>query len=147
MSDLPSLALSIIANTLAKWIGTLEGQAASRLIDTVRVSQIQLTVARDLVRTAESEQGLTQEERGKLLATAGGLAKEARADVRRAAAGLALAVPNEVEAAFDNFAQAAATAAGKVAEQAKETLVWYFVIAAVAVYALSRPGGPLAARD
>ena len=62
-------------------------------------------------------------------------------------AAVALVVPREVDAAFDNFAMAAATAAGKVAEQAKETLVWYFVIAAVAVYALSRPGGPLASRE
>ena len=145
--DLPSLALQVVASALARWIGTLEGQAASKLIDSVRVAQIQLNVARQLVTSAETQQGLTQEERAKLLRVAGDLARESRADVRRAAAAVALVVPREVDAAFDNFAMAAATAAGKVAEQAKETLVWYFVIAAVAVYALSRPGGPLASRE
>jgi hypothetical protein len=140
MTDLHSLALQILANALGRWVGEVEGQAAGLLLTSVKVAQIQLNVARGLVTTAEQQPGLTVDERRKLLAVAADLATEARADVRRAALGLALAVPREVEAAFDNFLMSAATAAGKVAEQAKQTLVWYFAIAAVGLYLYSRHG-------
>ncbi|HEX7235465.1 MAG TPA: hypothetical protein VF405_00810 [Gammaproteobacteria bacterium] len=141
--DLPSFAINAIVGALAKWMGTVTGAAASRLIDSVRVAEIQLNVARGLVGTAEQHPGLSDEDRRKLLDTAAELVREARADVRRAATGVALAVPREVEAAFDNFAASAAAAAGAVAQQAKETAVWYFVIAAAALYFLGQPGGPL----
>jgi hypothetical protein len=134
--DLPSLAIGILSNAIARWVGSLEGKAASRLIDSVKVAQIQMDVASGLVRVAESRPDMTDDDRRKLLHTAGELVNEARADVRRAAAGVALAVPREVEAAFDNFAESAAKAAVAVAEQAKETLVWYFAIAAALLYAL-----------
>lgn len=145
--DLPSFALNAIVGALSRWMGTVTGQAASRLIDSVRVAEIQLNVARGLVQQAEQAPSLSEEERQKLLQVAGELVREARADVRRAATGVALAVPREVEAAFDNFAASAANAAGAVAEQAKQTAIAYFLIAVAAVYFLSKPGGPLHPRS
>lgn len=145
--DLPSFALNAIVGALARWMGTVTGEAASRLIDSVRVAEIQLNVARGLVQQAEQAPTLSDDERRKLLEVAGELVREARADVRRAATGVALAVPREVELAFDNFATSAANAAGAVAQQAKETAIAYFLIAAAALYFLSKPGGPLHPRS
>lgn len=126
----PTLALQIIANALARWVGETEGAAASRLITAVRVASIQMDVAKGFLEQAERE-GVSPNDRARLIILARDLVNASRADVRSAALGIATAVPQEVEKAFDDFAQAAGNAAVRIAEQAKHTFIGMAVVAAV----------------
>lgn len=129
----PSLALQIIANALARWVGETEGRAVSQLVTAVRVASIQMDVAKGLLGQAERE-GVSPDDRAKLILLARDLVKASREDVRSAAVSIATAVPAEVEKAFDDFATAAGNAAVRVAEQAKHTLLGMALIAAVFVW-------------
>jgi hypothetical protein len=130
----PTLALQIIANALARWVGETEGQAASRLINAVRVASVQMDVAKGLLEQAERE-GLDPNDRAKLIIMARDLVKASREDVRIAAVGIATAVPAEVEKAFDDFAMAAGNAAVRIADQAKGTILGLALIAGVFLWA------------
>lgn len=123
-------ALQIIAAALMRWVGEVEGAAASKLITAVRVAAIQMDVAKGMLDAAERP-GVEPNDRAKLIMLARDLVEASRKDVRAAALGVATAVPKEVDAAFDNFAQAAANATVRVAEQARMTLTTWAVVAAV----------------
>lgn len=126
-------ALQVIAAALFRWVGEVEGAAASKLITAVRVAAIQMDVAKGMLAAAERP-GVDPNDRAKLIMLARDLVEASRKDVRAAALGIATAVPAEVDQAFDNFAQAAANATVRVAEQARLTLTTWALIAAAFVW-------------
>lgn len=126
-------AADLVAGAMMKWLGEVEGRAAGKLISAIRGAAIQMDVARGLLATAERE-GVPPAERVRLIKIAQGLVEGSRTAVRDAAAGVALAVPREVDDAFDNLAQAAGNAAVRLGQEVKETAIAWFLIAAVFVW-------------
>lgn len=123
----------LITAATVRWLAEVEGKAVGELVRSIRGASIQLDVARGLIESAERPE-VSAADRARLIKIAQGLAEGSRASVRSAAAGVALAVPREVEEAFDNFGAAAANAAGRLGQQAKETLLGWALIAAVFVW-------------
>lgn len=131
--DVAQFALDSVAKALGRWLGETQGQAVGQLINAIRVASVQMDVARRLLTAAEDPK-LRPDERAKLILSARELVAVSREDVRTAARGTLTAIPEEVNQAFDHFAESAAKAAGAVAEQAKQTAFGYMVFALVALW-------------